>query len=106
MSVTWIVAAALLSSFFTLLVVSVWAHFYFQPRLRDSLRRELDEQVEKAAQVLSDRVEDGVQRGLKEGVRNLPSKELLEGASRKLARSSAEMVSERLGNIFGLKDKP
>ena len=106
MSVTWIVASALLSSFCTLLVVGVWANFYFQPRLRDSLQRELDEQVEKAAQVLSDRVEDGVRRGLAEGVRNLPSKELLEGASRNLARSSAEMVGERLGNIFGRKDKP
>ena len=45
-------------------------------------------------------------RSLAEGVRNLPSKELLEGASRNLARSSAEMVGERLGNIFGRKDKP
>ncbi len=79
---------------------------YFQPRLRDSLQRELDEQVEKAAQVLSDRVEEGVRRGLVEGVRNLPSKELLEGASRNLARTSAEMVGERLGQIFGRKDKP
>jgi hypothetical protein len=84
----------------------VWAHFYFQPRLRDSLQRELDEQVEKAAQVLSDRVEEGVRRGLVEGVRNLPSKELLEGASRNLARTSAEMVGERLGQIFGRKDRP
>ena len=106
MSVTWIVASALLSSLFTLLAVGVWAHSYFQPRLRDSLQRELDEQVEKAAQVLSDRVEEGVRRGLVEGVRNLPSKELLEGASRNLARTSAEMVGERLGQIFGRKDKP
>ena len=105
MPVTWIVASALLSSLFTLVAVGVWAHFYFQPSLRDSLQRELDEQVEKAAQVLSDRVEEGVRRGLVEGVRNLPSKELLEGASRNLARTSAEMVGERLGQIFGRKDK-
>ncbi len=105
MPITWVVASTLLISLFTLVAVGVWAHFYFQPRLRDSLQRELDEQVEKAAQVLSDRVEEGVRRGLVEGVRNLPSKELLEGASRNLARTSAEMVGERLGQIFGRKDK-
>ena len=106
MSMIWVIATAVLSSAMTLAVVALWGRFYFQPRLRDSMQQELDEQVEKAAQVLSDRVEEGVRRGLVEGVRNLPSKELLEGASRNLARTSAEMVGERLGQIFGRKDKP
>ena len=106
MSVTWIVASALLSSLFTLLAVTQTGLKIEMCPHPDSLQRELDEQVEKAAQVLSDRVEEGVRRGLVEGVRNLPSKELLEGASRNLARTSAEMVGERLGQIFGRKDKP
>lgn len=101
MSIFAIVVSAALSSLFTLIVVAVWGHFYFQPRLRDTLQRELDEQVESAAQVISERVEEGVRRGLVDGVRNLPSREVLEGASRSLARSGAELVSERLGQIFG-----
>ncbi|MCG8391466.1 MAG: hypothetical protein MI745_00120 [Pseudomonadales bacterium] len=101
MSVVWIVASAVLSSALTLTVVALWAHFHFQPKLRSNLQEEMDEQVERAAQVLSERVEEGVRRGLVEGVRNLPSREVLEGASRSLARTSAELVSERLGQIFG-----
>lgn len=101
MTIIAIIATAVLSSLLTLLVVAVWGHFYFQPRLRDSLQRELDEQVESAAQVISERVEEGVRRGLVEGVRNLPSREVLEGASRSLARTGAELVSERLGQILG-----
>ena len=96
-----IIATAVLSSLLTLCVVAIWAHFYFQPRLRNSLQEELDEQVESAAKVLSERVEEGVRRGLVEGVRNLPSREVLEGASRSLARTGAELVSDRLNQIFG-----
>ena len=101
MSMIWVIATAVLSSAMTLTVVALWGHFYFQPRLRDSMQQELDEQVEKAAQVLSSRVEEGVRRGLVDGVRNLDTREMLEGASRSLARSSAELVGERLGQIFG-----
>ena len=99
------IATAVMSSVFTLVVVAAWAHFYFQPRLRNTLQRELDEQVEAAAQVISERVEEGVRRGLVEGVRNLPSREVLEGASRSLARTGAELVSDRLGQIFGSPKK-
>ncbi len=105
MSIIWVIATAVLSSAMTLAVVALWGHFYFQPRLRDSMQKELDEQVENAAQVLSSRVEEGVRRGLVDGVRNLPSREVLEGASRSLARTSAEMVGERLGQIFGAPKK-
>ncbi|MED5389257.1 MAG: hypothetical protein VX793_10425 [Pseudomonadota bacterium] len=97
----WVIATAVLSSVMTLTVVALWGRFYFQPQLRDNMQKELDEQVEKAAQVLAERVEEGVRRGLVDGVRNLPSREVLEGASRSLARTSAEMVGERLGQIFG-----
>ncbi|MDX1805192.1 MAG: hypothetical protein R3292_14065 [Alcanivorax sp.] len=105
MSVMWVIVSALLSSGFTLAAVALWAHFYFQPRLRGNLQREMDEQVEQAATVLAERVEEAVRRGIVDGVRNLPSRELLEGASRNLARTSAEMVGERLGQIFGRRDR-
>ena len=59
MSIIWVIATAVLSSAMTLAVVALWGHFYFQPRLRDSMQKELDEQVENAAQVLSSRVEEG-----------------------------------------------
>jgi cell division protein FtsL len=105
MSIIWVIATAVLSSAMTLAVVALWGRFYFQPRLRDNMQKELDEQVEKAAEVLSSRVEEGVRRGLVDGVRNLDTREVLEGASRSLARSSAELVGERLGQIFGAPKK-
>jgi hypothetical protein len=46
-----------------------------------------------------------VRRGLVDGVRNLDTRDVLEGASRSLARSSAELVGERLGQIFGAPKK-
>lgn len=105
MSITWIFISALLSATFTLAAIALWARFYFQPRMRASLHKELDEKVEEAAQVLADRVEEGVRRGLVDGVQNLPSREVLEGASRSLAKTSAEMVGDRLGQIFGRRDE-
>ncbi|EKF75299.1 hypothetical protein A11A3_04945 [Alcanivorax hongdengensis A-11-3] len=105
MTLFWVLMTAVLCAVITLLVVALWAHFYFQPRLRGSLQKELDAQVEQAATVLAERVEEAVRRGLVEGVRDLPSREVLQGASRNLARTSAELVGERLGQIFGRRER-
>lgn len=100
-----IVLTAALSSLLTLLVVALWGHFYFQPQLKRDLQRELDEQSQRAARLISESVEEAVKRGLVDGVRALPTREMLEETSRSLARTSSEIVGERLGRLFGKKDK-
>jgi len=86
-------------------VVAAWGHFYFQPRLKRQLHNELDEQTQRAARLIADRVEEAVKRGLVDGVRALPTREMLEQTSRTLARSSGEIVGDRLGRFFGKKDR-
>lgn len=100
-----ILAGAVLSAFVTLLVVALWGHFFFQPRLKRALKKEMDEQARKAAVVISESVEEAVKKGLIDGVRSLPTREVLEHTSRSLAKSSSEIVGDRLGKFFGRKDK-
>jgi hypothetical protein len=100
-----IVLTAAFSSLLTLLVVALWAHLFFQPRLKRDLWRELDEQSQRAARLISESVEEAVKRGLVDGVRALPTREMLEETSRSLARTSSEIVGERLGRLFGKKEK-
>ena len=99
------IAGAVLSSLLTLLVVAVWAKIVLQPRLQRSLQSDFDEQVEKAAQVVADKVEEAVRKGLLDGVQKLPTREVLEGASRNIARTSAGLVADRLDQIFGGKPR-
>ena len=40
---------------------------------------------------------------INDGVRNLPTREMLEETSRSLARSSTELVGERISKFFGKK---
>jgi hypothetical protein len=42
-----------------------------------------------------------VRKGIQEGVVSLASRETLEGTTRNLARSSAELMEDRLNRIFG-----
>lgn len=97
----YMLGVAAMSAGLTVIVVALWARLYLQPRLKQALQSDLDEQVEKAAEVLAERVQEAVRQGLLDGVQSLPSREVLEGASRSLARSGAELVSDRLGQIFG-----
>lgn len=100
-----IVVSALLSAFVTLLVVALWGHFYFLPRLKRDLQKEMDEQAYKAARLISESVEDAVKKGLVDGVRSLPTREVIEHTSRSLAKSSSEIVGDRLGKFFGRREK-
>lgn len=90
---------------FTLLALALWAHFVLLPALRRGLRRDLDEEARKAADLIALRVEEAVKRGINDGVRNLPTREMIEETSRSLARTSSELVGERLSKFFSKKEK-
>ena len=96
-----IIATALLSSLLTCALVVAW----FQLRIRPSLMQQLDDEfryrLDEASEVIGERVEEAVRAGLVEGVTALGSREVLEGTTRNLARSSAEIVEERVNRMFG-----
>lgn len=96
-----IIATAVLSSLFTCLLAFGW----FQLRTRPSLMAQLDEEfryrLDEASEVIGERVEEAVRTGLVEGVTALGSREVLEGTTRNLAKTSAEIVEDRVNRIFG-----
>lgn len=102
MDVAWmsIIVTAVLSSLLTVSIAALW----FQFRTRPSLMRQLDEEFRdrlgEASEVIGERVEEAVRQGLIEGVSALPTREFLEGTTRTLARTSAEMVEERVNRLF------
>ncbi|UWN51791.1 hypothetical protein ASALC70_04024 [Alcanivorax sp. ALC70] len=71
--------------------------------MKRALKQELDEEARKAADLIAASVEEAVKRGINDGVRNLPTREMLEETSRSLARSSTELVGERISKFFGKK---
>ena len=95
---TAILLSAVLSAAITLAVVAIWGQVYFMPRLRRSVRQDIDEEARKASDLIAESVEEAVKRGINEGVRNLPTREMLEETSRSLARSSTELVGDIVKN--------
>lgn len=101
-----IIATAGLSSLFTVVAATLW----FQLRIRPGLMRQLDEEfrdrLREASEVIGERVEEAVRQGLVEGVSALPTREVLEGTTRTLARTSAEMVEDRVNRLFRRRGNP
>ncbi len=96
-----IVATALLSSLLTCVLAFAWFQLRIRPSLMDQLDEEFRYRLDEASEVIGERVEEAVRAGLVEGVTALGSREVLEGTTRNLARSSAEIVEERVNRMFG-----
>ena len=99
---TWmmIIATAALSSLFTVVAAFLWFRFRTRPSLMRQLDEEFRDRLAEASDVIGERVEEAVRQGLIEGVSALPTREVLEGTTRTLARTSAEMVEDRVNRLF------
>ncbi len=96
----WIFAVAGLSSLFTLAVVGLWFNFSLRPKLKHELTLFFEEQGEKASNRIAERVEEAGKRGVVEGVKSLSTRDVLQDTTRNLAKTSAEIVEERLGSFL------
>lgn len=96
----WIFAVAGLSSLFTLAVVGLWLNFSVRPSLKRELEQFFAEQGEQASNRIAERVESAVKRGVVEGVKSLSTRDVLQDTTRNLAKTSAEIVEERLGSFL------
>lgn len=99
---TWmtIIATAVLSSLLTVTLAFLWFRYRTRPSLMRQLDDEFRERLQEASEVIGERVEDSVRQGLVEGVSALPTREVLEGTTRTLAKTSAEMVEDRVNRLF------
>lgn len=95
-----IFATAALSSLFTVVAAFLWFRFRTRPSLMRQLDEEFRDRLSEASEVIGERVEEAVRQGLIEGVSALPTREVLEGTTRTLARTSAEMVEDRVNRLF------
>jgi hypothetical protein len=100
--VNWmpILVTAFLSSLFTVIAASLWFRFRTRPSLMRQLDEEFRDRLAEASDVIGERVEQSVRQGVVEGVSALASREVLEGTTRTLAKTSAEMVEERVNRLF------
>lgn len=96
-----IVAAALLSALLTLAALALWMNLHVRPRVARDLEALLREQAEMAADLMAVKVEEAVRRGIVDGVTSLPTREVLQGTTRNIARTSVEIVEGHLGSLFG-----
>ena len=96
-----ILITSVISALITLAVIAAWMHFIVSPRVAADLEVLLREQSERAADLMAEKVEEGVRRGVIDGVTSIPTREVLQGTTRNIARTSVEIVESRLGQIFG-----
>ena len=96
-----ILVTSIISALITLTVVAAWMHFIVSPRVGADLEVLLREQAERAADLMAEKVEEGVRRGVIDGVTSIPTREVLQGTTRNIARTSVEIVESWLGQIFG-----
>lgn len=100
-SMLWIVLAGFACALVTSATLAAVFWIWVRPRMLNELNVHMDRKVEEAAVELEERVEAAVRKGIQEGVVSLASRETLEGTTRNLARSSAELMEDRLNRIFG-----
>ncbi|MBA3979389.1 MAG: hypothetical protein C0462_02190 [Alcanivorax sp.] len=100
-----ILATAVTASLMTLGVLAAWMKFFVSPSLARDLETLLREQAQQAADLMAVKVEEAVRRGIVDGVTSLPTREVLQGTTRNIARTSVEIVEERLGSLFGKRRK-
>ncbi|MEL7058674.1 MAG: hypothetical protein AAGN46_01470 [Acidobacteriota bacterium] len=93
----WMLAVALVSSIatacVTIALISRWIDSTLRPRLED----ELAQRLEEIRRELGDEVERRVKRGVLDAVASLPSREVIAGTTRSVARTGAELLGLMAG---------
>jgi len=105
MSGWMVVAAAVLSAVLTCVALATWTQYWLRPRLMKQLDEEFRVRLAEASDVLAERVEDAVRRGVIDGVTRIGTREVIEGATRNIARTGAGLVEDSLGRILGRQNR-
>lgn len=87
-----IVATALLSSLLTLGV----AHLFFQKRLKSRYEAGLADAIERFKAEVGPEIEARVKQGVLEGIKSLPSREMLRDTTRTIAKTGLDIMGDSL----------
>ncbi len=87
-----IVATALLSSLFTLAI----AYYIVNRHARARYDNAVNEAIERFKAEVGPEIEQRVKQGMLEGVKSLPSKEVLRDTTRTIARTGLDLVGDSL----------
>lgn len=93
-----VVATALLSSLLTLGI----AHLVFRKHLKDRLDAELGKAIERFKEEVGPEMEARVKKGVMEGIKSIPSKELLRDTTRSIAKTGLDIM----GDSFKMATRP
>lgn len=89
-----VIATALLTSMITLIV----SHFFLEKRIKE-LNVKFDQSIDR----LGDVIEERVRQGVINGVSSLPSREVIRGTTRTIAKTGVEIVEDGLNSFLGKK---
>lgn len=101
MSVWVLVLVALGSAAVACMALAMWMTLWLKPRLEKQFDEEFRVRLAEASDVLAARVEEAVRKGVMDGFTRLASKEVLEGTTRNIARTGADIFEEGIGRILG-----
>lgn len=85
-----VIGTALLSSLFTLGIGYLVLHRYMRSQFEAGLR----EAIRRINAEVGPEIEARVKKGVRDGVKSLPSREVLKETTRNMARTGAELVNE------------
>lgn len=87
-----IIATALLSSLLTLGI----AHYIFQKRFKHRLEQGVTDAIERFKEEVGPEIEARVKQGVVEGIKSLPSREMLRDTTRTIAKTGLDIVGDGL----------
>ncbi len=103
-----VLSTALLSALLTAALFGALVRWWLLPRLRAQVDDEVERatarmraELDEATVRLGDEVEKRVRQGIVDGVAAIPSSEVVQGATRTVARTGAEILGAGLDTIFG-----
>lgn len=87
-----IIATALLSSLFTLVLALHYFRKYAQPRYESAVQQA----IERFKAEVGPEIEQRVKQGMLEGVKSLPSREILRDTTRNIAKTGLDIMGDGL----------
>ena len=97
-----IVITAIITSLLTLALL----RWYVETHLQPMLKQMLDDAIEKLQQQAAPEIEERVKRGILEGIKAIPSREILRDTTLTMAKTGLELMGDSFKLATRTRDRP
>ena len=92
-----IIITVLVTALLTSITTLALGHYFFEKKIKVDLEHKIEARIDQ----LGDTIEERVRQGIISGVASIPSREVIKGTTRTMAKTGAEIVEDSLNTILG-----